>query len=135
MNNPRPPVPLPQKLGIQPGYTVCVMNAPEGYMESLGAMLTQARIVRGMEDDADIIQAFVTTKADLTTSFPMLKGALGKPHALWICWPRAISGIQTDLKEDVIREIGLKGGLVDVKVATINQDWSGLKFVYRLQDR
>jgi hypothetical protein len=127
--------PLPQKLGIKPGFTVCIINAPEGYVESLGALITQARLVQGIEADADIIQVFVQQKSDLETSFPKLKKILGKPHALWVSWPRRISGIDSDLTENIIREIGLKNGLVDVKVCAVNESWSGLKFVYRLKDR
>lgn len=127
--------PPAKKLGIRPGHTVCLINAPDGYMEWLGADVQQARLVRGIEPDADILQAFVTSKEDLESSFPHLKRLLGKPHALWISWPRKISGIPTDLNENIVREIGLENGLVDVKVCAIDDVWSGLKFVYRLADR
>lgn len=127
--------PLPQKLGIKPGFTVSIVDAPEGFMETLGAEITHARLVRGIEDNADIIHVFIKSKADLESSFPHLKQALGKPHALWVSWPKRGSGVETDVTEDVIREIGLHHGLVDVKVCSIDTTWSGLKFVYRLKDR
>lgn len=127
--------PLPQKLGIKPGFTACIINAPVGYIEALGALITQARLVQDIEENADIIQVFVQQKSDLETSFPTLKRILGKPHALWVSWPRRISGIPSDLTENIIREIGLKNGLVDVKVCAIDDAWSGIKFVYRLKDR
>lgn len=134
MNAP-PNTSLSKKLGIKPGHTVCLVNAPEGYLEWLGADIVQARVVRGIERDADVIQAFVTSRGDLASSFPHLRHVLGKPHALWVCWPKRSSGIETDLTENVVREIGQMSGLVDVKVCSIDDVWSGLKFVYRLTDR
>lgn len=135
MNTPPLPIPLPKRLGMKPGHTVCIINEPEGYMEMLGAQITQARLVKGYEPNADIIQVFTKSKEDLTSSFPHLKKLLGKPHALWVCWPRKISGIPTDLNEDVVREIGHTAGLMDVNKCHIDEWWTGLKFVYRLKDR
>jgi len=130
-----PSIPLPQKLGIKPGYTVCVINAPEGYMETLGALIVQARLVKALEEDMDIIHVFVTQKTDLETAFPKLKKLLGLQHALWVSWPKGNSGIETNLKEGAVREIGLHNGLVDVKSCAIDEQWFGLKFAYRSKDR
>lgn len=135
MRDTPPKVTLPQKLGIKPGYTMCVLNPPDSFMEMFASEMSQARIVRGLEPDADIICAFVSRKHDLETSFPRLKAQLGKPHALWISWPKKNSDVVSDLNENIVRDIGLNNGLVDVKVCAINDTWSGLKFVYRLQDR
>ena len=54
---------------------------------------------------------------------------------LWIAWPKKSSGLQTDVGEALVRQTGLDGGLVDVKICAIDETWSGLKFVYRLKDR
>jgi hypothetical protein len=54
---------------------------------------------------------------------------------LWVSWPKKISGVATDLNDRLIREFGLKAGLVDVKVCAVTEVWSGLKFVIRLKDR
>lgn len=126
---------LHKKLGIKPGHTVCLINPPDGYMERLGAEVSQVRLIRGIEENADVIQAFVAKKDNLIASFPLLKEQLGRPHALWICWPRKLSGIPTDLNENPVREVGLESGLTDVKTCTIDDDWSGIKFVYKLSDR
>lgn len=131
----RHPIPLPKKLGIKPGHTVCLLNPPDGYMELLAAQIQQVRLVHGLEENADIIHVFTTRKADLESSFPHLKKMLGKPHALWVSWPKRSSMIQSDLNENIIRDIGVRNGLVDVKACPIDDDWSGLKFVYRLRDR
>jgi hypothetical protein len=81
------------------------------------------------------VQAFATGRAELESAFPVLKLALHEAGALWISWPKRASGVQTDLTENVVREVGLQNGLVDVKVISVDQTWSGLKFVYRLRDR
>jgi len=54
---------------------------------------------------------------------------------LWVSWPKKSSGVATDLDESLVREIGLKAGLVDVKVCAVSEIWSGLKFVIRVRDR
>ncbi len=59
----------------------------------------------------------------------------GKEELLWVSWPKSSSKIEADLNGDIVREIGLRNGLVDVKVCSIDKNWSGLKFVYRLKDR
>jgi hypothetical protein len=71
----------------------------------------------------------------LNEQFPRLKEALSPSGMLWVSWPKASSGVPTDLSENVVREIGLANGLVDVKVCAVDEVWSGLKFVYRIKDR
>jgi hypothetical protein len=60
---------------------------------------------------------------------------LAKDGLLWISWPKKAAKVATDVNENIVREIGLANGLVDVKVAAVDEVWSGLKFVYRLVDR
>jgi hypothetical protein len=66
---------------------------------------------------------------------PALRSCLAQSGMLWISWPKGSSGVATDLNENVVREIGLGNGLVDVKVCAVDETWSGLKFVYRVKDR
>jgi len=127
--------PLPKKLGIKPGHTVVVLQAPDGYVATLGAQLQQVRLVQNEEPDADIIHFFTASRAELEQKFPDLMTLLPRHGAIWISWPKKSSGAMTDLTETVVRETGLKAGLVDVKIAAIDELWSGLKFVYRLRDR
>lgn len=84
---------------------------------------------------AGMIQYYTDSRSDLEKTFPLLKKSLAPDCALWISWPKASSGKKTDLNENVVREIGLKNGLVDVKVIAVDEVWSGLKFVFRLKDR
>jgi len=54
---------------------------------------------------------------------------------LWVGWPKKASRVATDLNENLVREIGLARGMVDLKVCAIDETWSGLKFIFRLKDR
>ena len=127
--------PLLDKLGIKSGHKIYIGNAPSNYMETLGRMPEGAHVTKMLNGPCDFIQFFTKEKAQLESSFPKLKKHLAPAGALWISWPKGASGIKTDLNENVAREIGLKNGLVDVKVCAVDDVWSGLKFVLRLKDR
>ena len=88
-----------------------------------------------IKNSADFIHLFLTTEDELISVVQKYKPALKKTGLLWVSWPKGGSNILTDIKRDIIREHLLSVGLVDVKVAAIDTDWSGLKFVYRLKDR
>ena len=83
----------------------------------------------------DIILFFTKSQADLRRQFPTLKRRLKPAGGLWISWPKKAAGVETDLTEDVIREVALAGGLVDNKVCAVDDVWSGLRLVFRLRDR
>ena len=128
--------PLAEKLGIKSGMRVCALNAPENYRAMLGILPEdvdwQESLGRGT---CDLIHFFTASASELETLFPDLKAKLATDGVLWISWPKQSSGVQTDLKDSKVMEIGLSNGLVDVKVAAIDEVWSGLKFVYRTKDR
>jgi hypothetical protein len=127
--------PLAQKLGIKPGCRVLVLNPPPGYREALDPLPDGVEIADSLEGQFDCIHFFTAERAALEVAFPALKGGLATAGMLWISWPKKAARMPTDLDENIIREIGLRGRLVDVKVAAIDERWSGLKFVYRLKDR
>jgi hypothetical protein len=83
----------------------------------------------------DFIHYFTKQRRSLEKDFPRLGRALNWDGALWISWPKGSSGVPTDVNENILREIGLPLGLVDVKVAAIDDVWSGLKFVHRVENR
>jgi hypothetical protein len=83
----------------------------------------------------DVVLLFAPDSARLTARWPLLVPRLSTAGRLWVCWPKKASGVPTDLTEDVVRDFGLAGGLVDVKVAAVDATWSGLAFVRRLRDR
>ncbi len=127
--------PLVKKLGIKPGFTILILNAPADYATTLGALPDGVTQVDTLADSLDFIHIFSKERAALETEFPRLKAALAPAGMLWVSWPKKASKVPTDLSDGVVRETGLANGLVDVKVAAIDAVWSGLKFVYRLEDR
>jgi len=92
-------------------------------------------VSKTLKSPLDFIHFFTKLRGELENKFPILKQELSQDGILWISWPKGSSKVETDLNENVVREIGLKNGLVDVKVTNVDQIWSGLKFVYRLKDR
>ena len=85
--------------------------------------------------EVDFIHLFTNSVSELERLLPALKDKLVRTGTLWVSWYKKSSGKQTDLTETLVREAGLGAGLVDVKVCAVDEDWSGLKFVFRLKDR
>ena len=127
--------PLIKKLGIKEGFKVALLNPPQNYAQSLGELPDNITLADTLTGPFDFIHFFTTRRETLANEFPQLKHALAPAGMLWISWPKRAAKVETDLTEDVIRAIGLDNGLVDVKVAAVDEVWSGLKFVYRLKDR
>jgi hypothetical protein len=126
--------PLARKLGIREGARLVLVGAPNGFADSLVLppgvhVRTQAR------GRLDVVVFFVTRRAELTRRFPALKRTLEPDGGLWIAWPKRASGVATDLTFEPVQKVGLANGLVDNKVAAIDDIWSGLRFVYRVTDR
>jgi hypothetical protein len=112
--------PLPRKLGLREGSRVLI--TAEG----------DAQRLRG---PYDVIVLFVVSRRALERRFRALARQLEPNGRLWIGWPKKTSGIPTDLDEHVLREVILPSGLVDNKVAAIDERWTGFQFVIRLKDR
>ncbi len=127
--------PLIKKLGLKEGFKAAVLNPPANYGETLGELPAGVSVTHTLAGPLDFIHFFTTSRETLAQEFPRLKQALAPAGLLWISWPKRSAKIPTDLTEDIIRAIGLENGLVDVKVAAVDEVWSGLKFVYRLKDR
>jgi hypothetical protein len=124
-----------KKLGIKEGMRVILLHAPENYAQILGELPHGVVLDDKVRKKAAFIHYFTREKSGLSEDFPKLKAALAPDGSLWISWPKGAAKVPTDLNENVVREIGLRNGLVDVKVAAVDEIWSGLKFVYRLKDR
>ena len=127
--------PVIEKLGLREGFTVLTLHAPPDYASQLGALPKGVLVRKRLVPDLDFIHYFTASEQDLITDFPSLKRGLAKTGMLWISWPKKSSSMKTDLSENAIREIGLRNGLVDVKVCAFDDTWSALKFVYRLAAR
>ncbi len=127
--------PLPRKLGIKPGARVALLGAPDSF-DALGGELPEGvGVHRRLRGVFDVIVAFNARSAALEHRLPALRAALARDGGLWLAWPKRASGMQTDLGEGVVRALGLSAGLVDNKICAIDATWSGLRFVYRVEDR
>jgi len=127
--------PLPKKLGIREGSRVAVVSAPEGFAAVLGALPSGVDVRNSARGRHDVIVFFVTRRAELARRFPSFMRALERDGGLWVAWPKKTSGVATDLTFDAVQRVGLNAGLVDNKVAAIDNTWSGLRFVHRVADR
>lgn len=125
--------PLPRKLGIKPGHRLLLVDSPAGF--NLGPLPDVTLNRRAGRVPYDVILVFTPDRAAFEHRFVPLTERLTKAGGLWVAWPKQSSGAQTDLGENVVRDLGLAAGLVDTKVCAIDATWSGLRFVYRLRDR
>jgi hypothetical protein len=125
--------PLVRKLGVKRGARVALVGAPEGF--SLAELPEDVTVRSALRGPLDVIVAFFVARRALERRLPALMDALDVAGGLWIAWPKRSSGVETDLADGVVRELGLAAGLVDNKVCAIDEVWSGLRFVYRLRDR
>ena len=127
---------LARKLGIKEEFKIHLIGYPSHYFDLFADYPDDVQIVKNPTPESlDFIHLFCTSLKELMRLSAKFKPLLKKSGMLWISWPKGKSSIATDLKRDMIREYLLENGLVDVKVAAIDEDWSGLKFVYRLTDR
>ena len=128
--------PLWKKLGIKEGYNCFLFQTPENYFDLLEAIPTDSEFEDEIKNSPyDFEHAFITQLSELEEHWETWKANLKKDGTLWISWPKGSSKMETDLNGNIVREFGLKGGLVDVKVCAVDEDWSGLKFMYRKKDR
>ena len=127
--------PLPRKLGIKAGHLVAFPGAPAKFTGVLGRLPDRVVIKKRAVSPLDVVVAFFGRRAELERRFERLAATIFPDGALWIAWPKRASGLATDLSEDVARELGLRHGLVDNKVCAIDETWSGLRLVYRLENR
>jgi hypothetical protein len=127
--------PLPKKLGIKAEARVCLVDAPADALAELSAALAECDQVSNGKAPLDFAMVFTKSKAALAKDFNRMSKQLSPAGMLWVSWPKKSSGVATDLNENIVREIGLAAGLVDVKVCAVTEVWSGLKFVRRVKDR
>lgn len=127
--------PLIKKLGIKEGFTIALINAPKNYDHTLGDMPKNVRILKKIKSGLDFIQFFTKSQNELEFEISNLKNAIVQNGMIWISWPKGSSKIPTDVNENIVRDIALRNGLVDVKVCAVDEIWSGLKLVIPVKDR
>jgi hypothetical protein len=127
--------PTARKLGLKPGQTVTVLNAPGDYARLVGGLPDGLDLRSSLRSKADIVHVFVTRATDLEKRIDAMRKAIEPDGAIWVSWPKRASKVPTDVTEDVVRGVALSHRLVDVKVCAIDETWSGLKLMIRLADR
>ncbi len=126
--------PLARKLGIKDGHRVTLLHAPDGWL--MGALPDHVRVLRRRSQVAsDVVVAFFGDLASVEEEVPGLASGITPDGALWLAWPRRAAGHHSDITDNAIRSVALPLGLVDVKVAALSDDWSGLKVVWRKELR
>lgn len=127
---------LSKKLGLKANFRTYLFNAPEYYHSLFDEIPENIEYVEILESSGlDFIHAFFSSEKALKDSIISLKDGLKQNGMLWVSWPKGSSKIETDINREIVRSIVLKSGLVDIKVCAVDNDWSGLKFMYRLKDR
>jgi hypothetical protein len=127
--------PLPKKLGIKAGFRVQFGDLPSEVRAELSSELAACEVVSERKTPLDFAMVFTKSETHLIKEFERIAKHLAPAGMLWVSWPKRSSGVATDLDENVVREVGLAAGLVDVKVCAVTDVWSGLKFVRRVKDR
>lgn len=123
--------PLPAKLGLKPGMAVHVSGEPEHYQDWLAPLPAGLRFLPRLSADAELVHLFADQRRNLEPALRQGREQLAPDAVVWVSWPKKSSKVPTDLTEDVIREIALPLGYVDVKVCAVSEVWSGLKLVVR----
>lgn len=125
--------PLLGKIGVKPGCRIYLDNVPEDLDLDWPSDVTVLRRLTGAP--VDIAWTFCPSRSRLVGRLDRLIAHVVTDGMLWVSWPKKSSGLASDLDENIVRDLGLAAGVVDVKVAAVDETWSGLKFVRRLEDR
>ncbi len=125
--------PLAKKLGLKPGRVVALLDAPEAW--TIPDIEPAVEVRRDLRRRADVVIAFVRSRAEMRRQAPRLVKAITADASLWVVWPRKAGGHVSDVSEQSLRDQFLPTGLVDTKVAALDDDWSGLRFVWRTEHR
>jgi hypothetical protein len=128
--------PLPRKLGIRAGQRIALLEAPAGFGIGLGPLPDGATVIRELRGGPfDLVILFVPWRATLERRLQAVRQRMAPAAGFWVAWPKKTSGVPTDMTENVVREIALPTGLVDNKVCAIDETWSGLRLVIRVEHR
>lgn len=129
--------PLAKKLGIKEHFLIQVYNSPKNYTDFFhefpnGVVISDTEQEK---ETLDFIHIFASTEKELSKAFKVAKPTLKKNGSLWVSWPKKTSKLPSEIDKFHVMKCGLDNRLVDVKVAAIDNDWSGHKFMYRKEDR
>src|SRR5437763_15736196 len=127
--------PLAKKLSLKDGLRVWWDGIPRSVRDEIGAEGLHLQLLTAPEAPIHAAHIFVTERAELEATMKQLLALLDRAGMIWVSWPKKASKVPTDITEDVIRDVALPMHLVDVKVCSGDDIWSGLKLVVRKQHR
>ena len=127
--------PLAKKLGFKPGFRVYLDNPPDDYADLVAPLPEDVQFLDKPAGELDMIHLFTDNAADLAAKLKRYLKKIKPAGIIWVSWPKKASKRPTDVTEDVVRELALPLGLVDVKVCAVDAVWSGLKLVIRVENR
>jgi hypothetical protein len=127
--------PLAKKLGIKASMHVAIMDVPSDYRASLEPLPEHVVFEGKVGSHTQLVHVFVTRKEELAKALRILRKTLNPEASIWVSWPKKASKVATTVTEDVIRELALPLGFVDIKVCAVSEIWSGLKLVVRKELR
>jgi hypothetical protein len=127
--------PLPAKLGIGDGKRVAFLNAPLDFDGRVRPLPDGVEVAGELGPGLDVVVFFTLSRRELERHIETLRDAIAPDGAVWVAWPKKRSGVVTNMTEDVVRDVVLPLGMVDNKVAAIDETWSGLRVVIRRENR
>lgn len=127
--------PLHRKLGIKQGSKLALVGQPDDFLATLGSLPSGVEMSSHDRKPLDVVVFFTKSRADLERRFATLAKRLDPAGGLWVAYPKKSSPIETDLTFPIVQRVGLENGLVDNKSIAVDDDWSGVRFVYRVKDR
>jgi hypothetical protein len=127
--------PLAKKLGIKEGSRLLAVHAPANYKQLLEPLPASVRFVKSAGADTDLVHFFALKADELQRALTDYRARLNPTATIWVSWPKKSAKVPTDITEDVIRDIALPLGFVDINVCAVDETWSGLKLVVRVANR
>lgn len=127
--------PLARKLGFKAGFRVRLVHQPDHYFDLFTDWPEKVSLLKDKNTTKDLVHYFTTSAVALAKDIAALRQEIYPDGTLWVSWPKKASKVPTDITEDIIRELALANGLVDVKVCAVDNTWSGLKLVVPVKDR
>jgi len=127
--------PLAKKLGIKNGFSVVTVNAPDDFDRLLEPLPDGVTIRDKPKKDTDLIHFFTNSRDELARDLAKYKDLIKQNGTIWVSWYKKAAKLPTEITEDIVRDIALPLGLVDIKVCAVDEKWSGLKLVIRRENR
>jgi hypothetical protein len=119
---------LLKKLRMQPGHRVLILNAPPGYLDTLGELPEGVELAERAEGTFDFVQAFAKDLTELEVLAPVAVEAVKHDGLLWISYPKKSSKVDSDLDRDLVWEVVGKTGLRPVSQVSVDDVWSAMRF-------